>query len=68
MAFFFTFDSIVDPSAMADVQTESFVMAASNSRKQWREQPKTSGGSQEEEAQITHSHQVYPQQPVSISS
>lgn len=51
------FDSLVDPSSMADVQTESFVMAASCSREQWREQPKTSRGSQEEEAQITQSYQ-----------
>lgn len=65
---FFTFDSVVDPSSMADVQKESFVMAASCSRKQQREQPKTSGGSQEKEAQVTQSNQKDLQQPVHTSS
>lgn len=47
------FDPIVDPSSMADVQTESSVLAADYSRDKWGAQPEISGRSQEEEAQIT---------------
>lgn len=47
------FDPIVDPSSMADVQTESSVLAADYSRDKWGAKPEISGRSQEEEAQIT---------------
>lgn len=55
MIFFLPCLSIADPASMAHVQTESSCLAASFTRAQRGAQPKTSGKSQEEEAQITQS-------------
>lgn len=54
--FFFRVCPLVDPASMAYVQTESSSLAASFTRDQRGAQPKTSGKSQEEEAQITQNH------------
>ena len=57
MIFFFVrVCPLVDPASMAHVQTESSSLAASFTRDQRGAQPKTSGKSQEEEAQITQNH------------
>lgn len=43
---------LADPASMANVQKESFVLAATHSRDQWGDQPETSRKYQEEEAQV----------------
>lgn len=68
MTFFPMFDPIVDPSSMANVQTESSVLAANHSRDKWGAQPEISRRSQEEEAQITQTDLNHTWLPVSTSS
>lgn len=52
--------ALADSATLANVQKESLVMAAECPRKHWRVQPKTSGKSQEEKAQINHNHCYLP--------